>query len=72
MAFVDSPLADFEVRQCLDDQKVAVVSALACWRDQRSLGSNNTPRYLYEPTGRDMLVEIVSSLLGQSRLNPSR
>ena len=69
---VDSPLADFETHQRWEDQNVAVTIALACWSDQQGLGSNSTLRYLYDRTGRAMLVVTNPSALGLSRVRRSR
>ena len=69
---VDSPLTDFDMHQSWEAQNVAVARALACWSDQCGLGSNSTPRYLYDKTGRAMLNDVVLSALGLSRVRTSR
>lgn len=67
---VDNLLADFEMHQSLEDQKVAVVRALVCCRDHWSFGLKITLRYLYEDT-RGMMLDVTElSGLGLSRLRP--
>ena len=67
---VDSLLADFVTLQSLAAQNAAVERALACCRDQRSFGSNITPKYLYDVTGSMVVDETEPSSFGLSRVSP--